>query len=76
MPSCRFEIFRKPSGLLVAIPADAIEWISSAPEAAQPAPSSTLPPTSAPTAKSVARHARRQVRLRPTLRQARGDLRR
>lgn len=76
MLSRKFEFIQKPSGLIVAIPVDAIEWVNPAPEAAQPTPSSTSSPTLPVAAKAAAKPARRRVRLRPTLWQARGDLRR
>lgn len=74
MLSRKFEFLVKPSGLIVAIPVEAVEWVREAPEAAQPTPSSTSSPTLPVAAKAAAKPARRRARLRPTLWQARGDI--
>jgi len=74
MLSRKFEFLVKPSGLIIAIPVDAIEWIDPAPEAATTAPTSS-PATKSPTT-AAAKPARPVARLRPTLWQARGDIRR
>lgn len=74
MLSRKFEFLVKPSGLIVAIPVDAIEWIDPAPEATPSTPSSTSPTLPPQPQKAVAKPARRRARLRPTLWQARGDI--
>lgn len=75
MLSRKFEFIQKPSGLIIAIPVDAIEWIDPAPEAATAPPTSSPSPEARSPTKAVARPGRRKTRLRPTLRQSRGDIR-
>jgi len=75
MLSRRFEFLVKPSGLIIAIPVDAIEWIDPAPEAATAPPTSSPSPEARSPTKAATKPTRRRARLRPTLRQARGDIR-
>ncbi len=74
MISTKFAFFRKTSGLLVAVPIEAVEWIDPAPEAPQPTPTPSTSPETRSQTKAATKPVKRKARLRPTLRQARGDI--